>query len=231
MKDKLWQRLPWQVLYTPMIPFIAYTFIRKGFRLSKVNPCMDNSGLFNSSKSKYLSTLPKEWVPDMEPFSYPMVVKPDNGERGKGVEIVHHDAALMNYLNNAKGLVLIQEYVDLPHEAGIFWADNKITSITLKKFKDGQPIGSHNLGTTFLDGRKFITKELNEAFRTIVDRMPGFTYGRFDVKYNSLSELAALTNFKILEVNGVAAEPTHVYEPGYSLRQAYKDMIHHWSLI
>ena len=230
MKDKMWQRAPWQIVYAPMIPFIAYTFMRKRFRLNSVNPCMDNSGLLNSSKSKYMRLLPDKWTPQY-PTKFPFIAKPDKGMRGKGVMIMRDENDYKKLLANPPKDYIYQEYIDLPHECGVFWADNKITSLTLKKFKDGQPIGSHNLGTVFLDGREFITPELNEAFREIVSHLDGFTYGRFDVRYNTFSDLDRLENFKIIEVNGVNSEPTHIYDPGYSLWRAYGDMINHWNLI
>lgn len=229
--DKWWQSLPWFVFYIPMLPWILYTFARHGFKLSHVNTCMDNAGLYASSKRKYLKLLPKNWVPNMNPSEFPMVIKPDNGERGKGVKVVNNDKELENYFSEATGAVLVQEFVDLPNECGIFWAGGEITSITTKIFKEGQPIGSHNLGTTFLDGRAHITPKLNEAFRKITDSLPGFSYGRFDVKFNNFSDLESLDSFKIIEVNGLNSEPTHIYDPSYTLGGAYKDVVQHWSLI
>ena len=34
--------------------------------------------------------------------------------------------------------------------------------------------------------------------------------------------------FKVMEVNGISAEPGHIYDSQISLRQAYKDLFWHW---
>ena len=35
--------------------------------------------------------------------------------------------------------------------------------------------------------------------------------------------------FTVIELNGVAAEPTHIYDPAVSLWSAYKSLYRHWS--
>ena len=61
--------------------------------------------------------------------------------------------------------------------------------------------------------------------------MPGFFYGRFDIKFKSWESLQTGEDFKITEVNGVNSEPTHIYEPSYSLLKAYRDIFHHMEII
>ena len=38
-------------------------------------------------------------------------------------------------------------------------------------------------------------------------------------------------NIKIMEVNGVASEPAHIYQPNNSLLNAYRDVFKHLNLI
>ena len=38
-------------------------------------------------------------------------------------------------------------------------------------------------------------------------------------------------DFKILEFNGIASEPAHIYDPEYPILQAYKDLYKHWKII
>ena len=63
------------------------------------------------------------------------------------------------------------------------------------------------------------------------DQLPGFYYGRFDVKYKDWDSLLAGKNFSLMEINGVNAEPTHVYQPNYGLFKAYRDIFSHMKII
>lgn len=88
-------------------------------------------------------------------------------------------------------------------------------------------IGNHCRGTTFLDGNRLITDKLIKVFDQVSQQIDGFYFGRYDLKCRSIEELYEGQGFKILELNGAGAEPAHIYQPGYSLMQAYKDIIHH----
>jgi hypothetical protein len=72
-------------------------------------------------------------------------------------------------------------------------------------------IGNHSKGTRFINGNHLITKELEESLNTLNHQVEGWFYGRLDVKYHSLEELYQ-GKFKILELNGILAEPTHIYD-------------------
>ena len=48
-----------------------------------------------------------------------------------------------------------------------------------------EPIGSHNLGTEFRDARIRISPELTTLLKQWSDQLPGFYYGRFDIKFKS----------------------------------------------
>jgi len=37
--------------------------------------------------------------------------------------------------------------------------------------------------------------------------------------------------FKIIEINGVNAEPTHIYDPNHTLAKAYRDIFFHMKII
>ena len=63
------------------------------------------------------------------------------------------------------------------------------------------------------------------------DQLPGFYYGRFDVKYKDWDSLLAGKDFSLMEINGVNAEPTHIYQPGYGLFKAYRDIFSHMKII
>ncbi|MEM6395678.1 MAG: hypothetical protein AAF741_04970 [Bacteroidota bacterium] len=92
-------------------------------------------------------------------------------------------------------------------------------------------IGNHNLGTRFIDARELISPALTHRFDQLADEMPGFCYGRFDLKAESL-EAVARGDFMILEINGALAEPTHLYDAEKNnYFTAVKDILAHWQII
>ncbi len=92
-------------------------------------------------------------------------------------------------------------------------------------------IGNHSRGTKFVNANDLYDEDLQDVFDDLNSRMKDFYYGRFDIRTKSIEDLKAGKNFKILEVNGVGAEPTHVYDPSYKLVPAWKDMLHLWKVM
>ncbi len=88
-------------------------------------------------------------------------------------------------------------------------------------------IGNHCLGTKFLDGNHLITPALSDTFDSIGKKIPGFYFGRFDLRCNTVEDLYQ-GKVKIMELNGCGAEPAHIYQPGYSLRKAMRVLFEHW---
>ena len=94
-----------------------------------------------------------------------------------------------------------------------------------------EPIGSHNLGTEFRDARFKISPQLTKTLKKWSDQLPGFYYGRFDIKFNSWDALEKGEEFKIIEVNGVNSEPTHIHQSFHVLWKANRDIFYHMDLI
>ena len=93
-------------------------------------------------------------------------------------------------------------------------------------------IGNHSKGTQFINGNHLICKDLESTFDTFCDEIPGFFYGRIDIKYNSFDDLKKGINFKILEINGIMAEPTHIYDAeSYTYFKALKAIRTHWKFL
>ena len=90
-------------------------------------------------------------------------------------------------------------------------------------------IGSHCRGAVFLDGTSLNTPALEEAIDRISHSHPGFFIGRYDIRTPSLPAFRNGT-FKVIELNGVSAEATHIYDPAISLFEAYRVMFRQWSL-
>lgn len=168
-----WEFWPTWMAYLPLVPYLLYLAARHRSLLvfMAANPGIATGGLVGESKSEILEQLahcpdavpvftvvPVTLGPDArleaakdfllrQQLTYPVVLKPDVGERGKGVAIIRDEQALRSYLNMAAGPVILQKYVP-GHEFGVFYyripgqAHGRILSITEKAFPqvtgDGQ---------------------------------------------------------------------------------------------
>ncbi|PQJ19961.1 hypothetical protein BSU00_11675 [Tenacibaculum sp. SG-28] len=90
-------------------------------------------------------------------------------------------------------------------------------------------IGNHSKGTQFINGNKLISEKLQSTFDSINNTIKGWYYGRLDIKYHTFQELEAGEKIKILEINGIIAEPTHIYDShNSSYFEALKAIRSHW---
>ncbi len=93
-------------------------------------------------------------------------------------------------------------------------------------------IGNHSKGTQFINGNKLISEKLQNTFDSINKNINGWYYGRLDIKYHTFQELEAGEKIKILEINGIIAEPTHIYDSHTSTYfRALKDIRLHWRFL
>lgn len=91
--------------------------------------------------------------------------------------------------------------------------------------------GNHAQGTTFRNGAHLLTPALEARIDEIAQHRPGFFIGRFDVRYRDVDAFKAGTDLAIVELNGVTAEPTSIYDPDGSLWSAYRMLFRQWSLV
>ena len=95
-------------------------------------------------------------------------------------------------------------------------------------------IGNHSKGTQFINGNHLINDELEEFIDKICQQVQGWYYGRLDIKYNNYDKLLYGEGFKILEVNGIISEPTHIYDASHkdaSYFKALKSINTHWNIM
>ena len=286
----------------PTVFFWLYFGIRSRslFFFSVVNPVIETGGVLGESKINILNRIPKEAIPTTIFFehqtplssildaihqnniSFPLIAKPNVGERGFLVEKIYDEKQLALYLKKITVDFIIQDFISYPLEVSVLYhrmpsdKEGKITSICVKKtlevIGDGnstigslmenyprarfqlerfkkdfpelilqvpakgekielEPIGNHSRGTTFLNGNIHINKKMEKVFDNLALKMEGIYYGRFDMKCESVELLQEGKAFKILEFNGIASEPAHIYDPSYSVLQAYKDIFSHWKII
>lgn len=300
-----WEFWPTWATYAPLMPWIAWLALRHGGpgTVAAANPGFSDGGLVGESKFGILSMLPPEWtVPsaridpgpletrcravaafvEVPGVSFPLVLKPDVGQRGAGVRKVHSCAEAADYLRRTSYTVVAQPWHPGPFEAGVFYwrhpseAHGRILSITDKVFPrivgDGVrtvgalirahprlsrqwpvfrvrhdaslnrvlapgeafalgEVGNHCQGTLFRDGHALWSSALEARIDAIARQVPGFFIGRFDVRYSDRERFASGEDLAILELNGVTAEPTDVYDPERSLWSSYRALFEQWRLI
>ena len=93
------------------------------------------------------------------------------------------------------------------------------------------PFGNHARGALFLDDSHLIDERLRSRMDRIADRIPGFFFGRLDIRFRSWEDFLEGRDFVMLEVNGAGAEPTHIYDPGHSLFFAWWEICRHWRIM
>ncbi len=155
-----WEYWPAYMFYLPILPYAFYLAIkrRSSTFMSTVNPSIKNAGNGTESKYKTLELIPDKYKPksifisekrDFDSvikvlhkngIDYPIIAKPDIGFRGILVEKIYSDSALISYLEKFPVNIILQEFIDLPYECGIFYyrlpteEKGTISSITLKEF-------------------------------------------------------------------------------------------------
>jgi hypothetical protein len=58
---------------------------------------------------------------------------------------------------------------------------------------------------------------------------PGFSFGRFDLRGPSAEAIAG-GDFRVIELNGVTSEATHIYDPRHSVFYGWRTLCHQWRL-
>lgn len=286
---------PFVVFYFPAIFYWLILAVRSRSLLyfTAANPAIEMGGFFGESKSAILDQIPQRYRPkhicttggvysskDIDKLlndsgiTYPLIGKPDKGERGHMVSKILNTSELLTYLERSSGTVILQQFIPFDTELGILYyrypdgTASGISSLTTKKFfavtGDGrstvsqlidaepryrmhretmkeryedemnmilpagsemllEPIGNHCRGTMFLDGSHLINDKLIKIFDRISDEMPGFFYGRFDLRVRSTEDLYN-GELMIMELNGTTSEPSHIYDPSFNIFRAYRDI-------
>jgi hypothetical protein len=302
-----WEFWPSWAFYLPVALWIAWLALRHRSLtvVTLCNPGIPLSGLAMESKSAILTALGKgnphaagiaTWtalrpgLPEARldalrsfmrahALSYPIVLKPDVGERWQGVAIISDEVAATAYLTACVDVVIAQRYIG-GLEFGVFYArqpgadrgdiislaekhpfslhgdgEHTLEELVLahpravamaayfaKKFAQeysripgrGEEIklaeiGTHCRGAIFTDARCHLTDALRRAVDDLTQPFSGFHYGRYDLRVPSIEDLKAGRNLQVLELNGMTAEPVHVYDPGYPLLRAWRDVCAGWT--
>jgi membrane protein DedA with SNARE-associated domain len=91
--------------------------------------------------------------------------------------------------------------------------------------------GNHAQGCLFLDGSRLATPALLDRIEALSRSVPGFHVGRYDVRYSDPVAFGEGRGFRIVELNGAAAEATSVYDPSKRLLDAYRTLFRQWEIV
>ena len=305
LRIRHWEFWPMWAFYPLLVLSIIWLGLRRGgvTAFTAVNPAMPLGGLLGESKSDILDGLAgigealpawrrlppgspdgrldalRRFLKD-EDLNYPAVLKPDTGERGRGIAVARSEADASAFFDATPGPALAQEYVS-GEEYGVFWArhpgrrDGHVFSIThkvrptvtgdgtstLERLILSDPravalarvytrehadaskrtpaagevvelteVGAHSRGTIFLDANDLHTPDLEQAMNQISTAYDGFDFGRFDVRVPSAEALQCGNGLRVLEVNGVTSEATHMYDPRYGFFAAHGILRRQWAM-
>ena len=162
----------WWMFYVPLLPYWLFQAIRTRSLtfFTNADPCIDYGGFFGESKMEILRQIPKEYLPKtifiekqsdlktivdrliQEDLVYPIICKPDVGERGTQVEKLYSNYDLVQYLSNVQADFIIQEFITYDIELGVLYyrypnaSTGKVTSVTRKEFLAVLGDGKSNVG-------------------------------------------------------------------------------------
>lgn len=297
-----WEYWPVYIFNIPVLFAWLWNAIRTRdlFFFALTNPGIKTGGFFGESKSQIMHHIPDEYKPKTvlweapvleeeiddlfknSGLSFPIIVKPEIGERGWLIAPIHNPEELKQYIRNHPIDIILQPFIDMPMEVSIMvykmpdGSHSEVTSVCQKEFLhvigDGRStveelvlaedraflhyekikknlggrfshvlpagerlllelIGNHCRGTKFLNRNDQIDDAIRKVMVMLLDSMPGVHYGRFDMKVSSWDELRQGKGIRVLEFNGSSSDPAHIYDPGYSLLKAYKDIFYHWGVM
>lgn len=84
---------------------------------------------------------------------------------------------------------------------------------------------SHSRGAIFRDAKELIDQKLSQSLDKIFEDIPGFYYGRLDVKFKNVESLSAGVDFNIIEINGASSESINIWDRNAGLATAIKTLL------
>lgn len=150
----------WWMFYIPLLPYWLYQAVRTRSLtfFTNADPCIDYGGFFGESKIDILKQIPSAFLPtyffvkkestlqevlemiEEKQLNFPIICKPNVGERGSQVEKINNKAALEKYLKNLQEDFIIQEFITFEIELGVLYyrlpeeTKGQVSSVTRKEF-------------------------------------------------------------------------------------------------
>jgi membrane protein DedA with SNARE-associated domain len=182
-RSRRWEFWPAGLFYAPVTLNYLWLAVRyRGLTLpTAANPGIFSGGFVGESKLQILRELsaafpqftaeahevtgltPAQRIESFERlraqhgFEFPLILKPDVGQRGIGVKLIRNYAQAVAYLQQTGAPLILQRYVAGPQEAGIFYyripgeSQGRIFAITEKIFPEITGDGSRTLEQLIAD--------------------------------------------------------------------------------
>jgi hypothetical protein len=224
---------PMWLFYLPVFPYYLFLAIkcRSWSFFTASNPGIYLGGFFGESKKDILGLINDCFLPKtvyinssdpiadfIDKISFPVIAKPDVGERGNGVEKLYSHQELLHYHEKQNKTTnctyLLQEYVDFELEFGVFYSrlpgsiNGIVSSLTGKDFMNVTG-----------DGHKSIHELMQENTRY------RFQIDRFVCENSSLMETVLLKNEnRILEPIGNHCRGTRFINNNELINQKLNDI-------
>ena len=196
IKFSHWEYWPTELVYGPIFPvFLWYCLRARSFFFTTAsNPGIQHGGLMMESKYSIDAVVPAEYRPHslyFEPgtafstvesalynhqLSYPVIVKPDIGGKGMGVIKVENARHLADVISHFPVPYLVQPFIDLPLEIGLFWArlpgqeTGTITGIVRKEFLQVTGDGKQTVRSLLMANDRYLL-QLPALEKLLVDKL------------------------------------------------------------
>lgn len=231
-------------IYGPLGLYYFYISARSGGLgfFTRTNPGMSTGGMGLLDKEDMYNMLPSNTFPTTTYFNsntefssiqkwisnnnieFPVVVKPAKGCRGRGVEFIHSEVELQNFISNCDEKMVIQSLIPFSNEVGIFYvrlpneAKGRITGIVEKKGIQIIGDGIHTIRNLILQSERYanhlIHLEKNSSLNleeipprgekkelsTIGNHARGATF--YDVTVRNNSKLEAVLDEISIQIEG-----------------------------
>lgn len=209
------------------LPFIAKPDIGlRGSAVKKINAINELLSYHNKANFNYL-------VQDLIPYEHEVgifYVRFPNEKKGKITGIVSKEFLIVEGNGSSTMEDLI---VQNPRHAMQLGNLKKEYGVQLKEIvpkgekRNLVPYGNHARGAKFIDSSFLISEKLTQVINEMCLQIPEFYFGRMDLMFNNWQELEEGKNFSIVELNGAASEPTHIYDPKHAIFFAWKVLAQH----
>ncbi len=153
-----------------------------------------------------------------------------NEKKGRITGIVSKEFLIVegNGISNLEDLILQNPRYALQYKTLKMEYGNQFKTILPKGEKRNLvPYGNHARGAKFIDSSHLISDKLTNVIDSLCSQINEFYFGRMDVMYCNWDDLESGKNFQIVELNGAASEPTHIYDPKHSIFFAWKLLFQH----
>ena len=171
---------PWWMFFIPMLPvWLWYALRMRSLAwFTASNPSIEYGGFFGESKIDILDHIPAKYkarslyfkkgvkedevmrILEEQGISFPLILKPNVGERGGDVELILSSESLSRYLGLHNDNLIVQEYIESAYEFGVLYhrmpnqAKGSITSLVLKEFMEVKGDGESSVRKLLKDSAR-----------------------------------------------------------------------------